>query len=104
MKERRIRFIFDGEIEEREKRGLSGLDRVRTEHIDELWNRRREVSAIAVGSFAEASDLFGSFNFGREIVGLKETESFVDGVRSSGTIVIGTCAGGESIRVGGVFW
>ena len=31
MNAKRIRFIFDGEIEKRENRGLSGLDRVRTE-------------------------------------------------------------------------
>ena len=42
MNERRIRFIFDDEIEEREKRGLSGLDRVRTEHIDEQYHLKRK--------------------------------------------------------------
>ena len=38
MNERRIHFIFDDEIEER---GLSGLDRVRTEHIDEQYHLKR---------------------------------------------------------------
>lgn len=97
MNDKCILFIFDGEIEESEKRGLSGLDRVRTEHIDELCNRRRKVSAIALRSLTEASNLFSSFNFRRRIVGVEETESFVDGERSSRTIVIGTCAGGEII-------
>lgn len=67
MNDKCILFIFDGEIEESEKRGLSGLDRVRTEHIDELCNRRRKVSAIALRSLTEASNLFSSFNFRRRI-------------------------------------
>ena len=42
MNERRIRFIFDCEIEEREKHGLNGLDQVRTEHIDEQYHLKRK--------------------------------------------------------------
>ena len=49
MNEKRIRFIFDDEIEEREKRGLSGFDRVKTEQIDEQYHLKRRMKIYICG-------------------------------------------------------